>query len=117
MTPGPSRSRRERPSEAGRSRLRCAAPAASSFDSRLGPDRMLTRRALLTLPVAFAIGRALREALDIRAVDRTRILRAARHYLRESPATITSFPSPRSAGGPHDYFSEGDYWWPDPANP
>ena len=24
---------------------------------------------------------------------------------------------PRSAGGRHDFFSEGDYWWPDPANP
>ena len=23
----------------------------------------------------------------------------------------------RSAGGPHDFFSEGDYWWPDPKNP
>jgi Alginate lyase len=22
-----------------------------------------------------------------------------------------------SAGGLHDYFSEGDYWWPDPKNP
>ena len=25
--------------------------------------------------------------------------------------------SPRSAGGKHDFFSEGDYWWPDPTNP
>jgi len=25
--------------------------------------------------------------------------------------------SERSAGGLHDYFSEGDYWWPDPKNP
>jgi len=25
--------------------------------------------------------------------------------------------SPRSAGGAHDFFSEGDYWWPDPKNP
>ena len=23
----------------------------------------------------------------------------------------------RSKGGPHDYFSEGDYWWPDEKNP
>jgi hypothetical protein len=27
------------------------------------------------------------------------------------------FRAARSAGGPHDFFSEGDYWWPDPANP
>src|SRR6478736_4848192 len=25
--------------------------------------------------------------------------------------------SPRSAGGEHDLFSEGDYWWPDPKDP
>ena len=25
--------------------------------------------------------------------------------------------NPRSAGGPHDWSSEGDYWWPDPKNP
>jgi hypothetical protein len=23
----------------------------------------------------------------------------------------------RSPGGPHDYYSEADYWWPNPANP
>lgn len=23
----------------------------------------------------------------------------------------------RSEGGPHDYYSEGDYWWPDPNDP
>jgi hypothetical protein len=33
------------------------------------------------------------------------------------PETITAFPAKRSAGGLHDFFSEGDYWWPDPAHP
>jgi len=60
---------------------------------------------------------ARRPAIDVAAIDRARILRAARRYLREAPLTITSFPAARSAGGKHDYFSEGDYWWPDPANP
>ena len=54
---------------------------------------------------------------DIADIDRERILRAADQYLQESPITITAYSSPRSAGGPHDYFSEGDYWWPDPKNP
>ena len=31
--------------------------------------------------------------------------------------TVTATRAERSAGGPHDYFSEGLYWWPDPANP
>ncbi len=55
--------------------------------------------------------------IDVAAIDRARILRAARRYLLEAPVTITSSPGARSAGGKHDYFSEGDYWWPDPANP
>jgi len=56
-------------------------------------------------------------SIDVAAIDRARILRAADRYLRESPVTITAFAAARSAGGKHDYFSEGDYWWPDPANP
>lgn len=54
---------------------------------------------------------------DLAKIDRQRILTAAERYLSERPVTVTAFPSPRSAGGPHDYFSEGDYWWPDPQNP
>lgn len=30
---------------------------------------------------------------------------------------MTSAVNPRSAGGRHDFSSEGDYWWPDPQNP
>jgi hypothetical protein len=54
---------------------------------------------------------------DVVAFERGRILKAANQYLSESPVTITSSGSPRSAGGTHDFFSEGDYWWPDPENP
>jgi hypothetical protein len=49
--------------------------------------------------------------------ERERVLAAANRYLKELPITVTATRSPRSAGGPHDYFSEGDYWWPDPENP
>lgn len=54
---------------------------------------------------------------DIAAFDRPRVLRAAARYLGVSPSTVTSAHSARSAGGLHDFFSEGDYWWPDPNNP
>ena len=54
---------------------------------------------------------------DVAAIDEHRILTAANGYLKEQPITITAYSSPRSAGGTHDYFSEGDYWWPDPKNP
>lgn len=55
--------------------------------------------------------------IDLRALERPRILAAAETLLREAPVTVTASRSPRSAGGPHDFFSEGDYWWPDPSNP
>src|SRR5512146_1664759 len=54
---------------------------------------------------------------DLVAIERARVLKAADGYLKEQPITITASSSPRSAGGKHDYFSEGDYWWPDPKNP
>lgn len=55
--------------------------------------------------------------ISVAAFDRARVLKAANEYLKEQPITITASHSPRSAGGVHDFFSEGDYWWPDPKNP
>jgi hypothetical protein len=55
--------------------------------------------------------------INVASFDRARILKAANQYLSEAPITITASHSPRSAGGLHDFFSEGDYWWPDPQNP
>lgn len=53
----------------------------------------------------------------VAALDRRRILAAADRYLAEKPITVTASHSPLSSGGPHDYFSQGDYWWPDPKHP
>jgi hypothetical protein len=50
-------------------------------------------------------------------MERERVLALADSFLSLAPITITSFSSPRSAGGAHDFFSEGDYWWPDPSKP
>lgn len=52
----------------------------------------------------------------VASVDRQRILQAAARYLPIVPKTITAFPSDRTPGGPHDFFSEADYFWPNPAN-
>ena len=49
--------------------------------------------------------------------DHRRILEAASSYLALGPATITAFPSSKSPGNLHDYFSQADYFWPDPKNP
>ncbi len=53
----------------------------------------------------------------VAAQDRKRILDAAGRYVAVEPVTITVFPAPGSAGGPHDFYSQADYFWPDPANP
>lgn len=55
--------------------------------------------------------------IDVAAIDHNRVMAAAQRYLKESPITITACTSSRSAGGKHDYFSEADYFWPDPKNP
>ena len=70
----------------------------------------------LTLCSGAILGRG-SETFDLFAIERERVFRAAGRYLAAEPVTITASTSPRSAGGPHDFFSQGDYWWPDPQNP
>jgi hypothetical protein len=53
---------------------------------------------------------------DVAGLDRERILRAADQALTEGPFTITRTRSPHSSGGPNDFFSMADYWWPNPTN-
>jgi len=60
---------------------------------------------------------ALAQGFTPAASERPRVLSAADAYLHRAPQTITAFRASRSAGGVHDFFSEGDYWWPDPAKP
>jgi hypothetical protein len=67
--------------------------------------------------LAAALAVATPAAIDVRSLERQRVLAAAAAFLREEPVTVTATSSPRSTGGRHDFFSEGDYWWPDPANP
>ncbi len=76
----------------------------------------MNRRIFLTSAVA-ASSLPAKATFDVAAFDRSRVLRNAKQYLAGSPATVTAAQSPRSAGGRHDFFSEGDYWWPDPKNP
>ena len=45
---------------------------------------------------------------------RKQILDEAAWAMQQHPVTVTAQSSPRSAGGKHDFFSEGDYWWPNP---
>lgn len=75
---------------------------------------LITTAGIWCLPVLCARQKTVSEIV---AIDRVRILNRAALCLKEAPVTVTAFCSPRSAGGIHEYFSEGDYWWPDSANP
>lgn len=73
--------------------------------------------ALVGLMAANSSLKAADTNFDIVSIERPRIMEQAAEYLKEEPVTVTAAHSDRSAGGLHDFFSEGDYWWPDPKNP
>ncbi|MEE4217734.1 MAG: alginate lyase family protein [Xanthomonadales bacterium] len=75
-------------------------------------DQLLTFLFLLTAGNVAAF-----EAIDLVAIEKPRILEKATVYLAEAPLTVTAYPAERSSGTLHDFYSEGDYWWPDPENP
>lgn len=54
---------------------------------------------------------------QIVATLRKQTLAEAAWALQQNPVTVTAETCPRSAGGKHDFYSEGDYWWPDEKNP
>lgn len=47
-------------------------------------------------------------------IETGQIIKEADCFLRQKPVHITSAVAPESQGGPHDYYSSGDYWWPNP---
>ena len=51
---------------------------------------------------------------DVGQLDRVRIARAAEAALGMAPVTIVKTASPLSPGNVNDYYSNGDYWWPNP---
>jgi hypothetical protein len=53
---------------------------------------------------------------EITSVLRSQILTEAEWALQQPPLTVTAYASARSAGTIHDFYSEGDYWWPDSTN-
>lgn len=54
---------------------------------------------------------------EITATLRADIMTEADWAMQQQPITVTAQICTRSAGGKHDFYSEGDYWWPDPKNP
>ncbi len=54
-------------------------------------------------------------SVELAVFDRGRVLQAAGKALQMEPVTITRFTAKLSEGGPNDFYSNGDYWWPDPS--
>jgi hypothetical protein len=50
----------------------------------------------------------------VKEIEKERVLINAEKYLNLEPITVTANTSTRSAGTKHDFYSEGDYWWPNP---
>ena len=67
----------------------------------------------------FAFGATPKETVkkEVILLLRKEVILKANQLLKEKPQTITDFTCPRSAGGKNDFYSEGDYWWPDPKDP
>ncbi|MFI5130962.1 MAG: alginate lyase family protein [Chitinophagales bacterium] len=63
-----------------------------------------------TAPASVALENEIGETL------RPSVIKKATWALQQQPITVTAAASPRSTGGKHDFFSEGDYWWPNPAS-
>lgn len=50
------------------------------------------------------------------SLEKERVIINATKFLNEKPITVSANIAERSAGGLHDFYSEGDYWWPNPNN-
>jgi Alginate lyase len=86
-------------------------------DCGLRIGRWIGLRIGLPMTLLFNQSATLNPQSALRDLDRVRVVEAADRFLTAAPVTLTSFRAVRSTGGPHDFFSEGDYWWPDPKNP
>ncbi len=72
---------------------------------------VLTLNAHTQQPKLNALGKQISPVLE------KQVLSIAESNMNRRPVTVTAFYSKRSAGNRHDFFSEGDYWWPDSTNP
>lgn len=54
---------------------------------------------------------------QVRRLLQAETLQRADAALESVPVTVTAARAQRSAGGIHDFYSEGDYWWANPQDP
>lgn len=69
---------------------------------------------MLILTLVFSCKNTREEKFNIDDFEYERVVKQADAYLNDNPVTITSYICERSKGGKNDFYSEGDYWWPNP---
>ncbi|MCE5185927.1 MAG: alginate lyase family protein [Planctomycetaceae bacterium] len=98
----------------------------AQIDIRLNKGRSAASVTGLDLPTAFleiapiaeepqlkSMTRA-QQALEVAQIDRQRILKLADSYLSAAAISIRDYPAPFEPAKPGDFYSMGDYWWPNP---
>lgn len=77
----------------------------------------------ILIAVLFVLGSTLvgcsssKMAFNLNHIEKERVLKNAALYWNVEPVTVTASVCNRSTGSIHDFYSEGDYWWPDTQNP
>jgi hypothetical protein len=66
---------------------------------------------------AFTTSPPLHIKKEATALLKGQVMKEAKWALAQQPVTVTADSSAKSAGSTHDFFSEADYFWPDPKNP
>ena len=72
---------------------------------------------LLLVAISFVGCSSTKTAFNWNKNEKSRVLKNAAFYLHAAPETVTASFCTRSTGTQHDFYSEGDYWWPDSQNP
>lgn len=72
----------------------------------------ISPRICFALIFFYAVGIMAAPALDVAQIDHHRILNEASNALMLGPITITKYPAKLSEGGPNDFYSNADYFWP-----
>ena len=58
-----------------------------------------------------------RNPLSWQEIETKRIMAKVPSVMKLETVTVTAHQSERSSGDIHDFYSEGDYWWPNPEDP
>lgn len=80
-------------------------------------NKKILKAILVLAGITFVGCSSTKMAFNLNAIEKNRVLKNADIYLDAEPETVTASFCSRSAGTNHDFYSEGDYWWPAPQNP